>query len=164
MKKLDVPYFQTDKRNPGLTCIAMCLSFLKADRKPRYADLHWDEELREYAKDSKYPPNSPESLVKIVREYGRSDRFSFYLTIEQVEDHLDGGFPAIIHGYFTHSGHTVTIVGYERDGFLVHDPYGEWFRTGYRTDLSGAHLHYPYELIRELCILEGSFWVHLISH
>lgn len=162
MKKLDVPCFSPRRVNPGLTCIAMCLAFLKADRKARYQQLSWEEELYQYARESGYPPNSPDSLVKIVREYGKTDRFSHYATIEQLEDHLDGGFPVALHGYFTPSGHIVVLVGYEQDDFFVHDPYGEWFQTGYRADLPGAFQRHSYEFIREICGEE--LWVHLISN
>jgi len=54
-------------------------------------------------------------------------------------------------------------VGYDEYGFIVHDPYGEWFSSGYRTDLSGSYLNYSYLLIRRVCIPDGSFWVHFIS-
>jgi hypothetical protein len=54
-------------------------------------------------------------------------------------------------------------VGYDEFGFIVHDPYGEWFSSGYRTDLSGSYLHYSYRLITRVCIPDGSFWVHFIS-
>ncbi|NEN93768.1 MAG: peptidoglycan-binding protein, partial [Okeania sp. SIO3H1] len=30
-------------------------------------------------------------------------------------------------------------------------------------DLSGAYLHYSYRLIRNVCMPDGSFWVHFIS-
>jgi hypothetical protein len=164
MKKLDVPCFSPRRINPGLTCIAMCLSYLKADRKPRYAHLQWEEELYQYARETNYPPNSPESLVKIVREYGKFSRFSQHATIEQCEDHLDGGFPVCLHGYFTPSGHIVVLTGYEDGDFLVHDPYGEWFLTGYRADVPGAFQKHPYEFIREICGDEGTLWAHFISN
>lgn len=163
MKKLEVPCFSPRRINPGLTCIAMCLAFLKADRKARYQHLQWEDELYLYASESKYPPNSPESLVRIVREYGKNDRFSQHATIEQLEDHLDGGFPVVLHGYFTPSGHIIVLTGYQQGDFLVHDPYGEWFRTGYRADLPGAFQRHSYDLIRELCGPER-LWAHLISN
>lgn len=167
MKKLEVPCFSPRRTNPGLTCIAMSLVFLRADRKPQYRGFcSQEEEIYQYARDSDYLLNLPESLVKIVREYGKSSRFSTNLTIEQCEDHLDGGFPVALHGYFTPSGHVVVLVGYENGDFLTHDPYGEWFRTGYRADLPGAFQRHSYDLIRELCGCgkDGALWAHLISN
>ncbi len=164
MKKLEIPCFSPRRINPGLTCIAMCLAYLRADRKPRYSHLtHWEDELYQYARETNYPPNDPTSLVKIVREYGKTSRFLTTGTIEQCEDYLDGGFPVVLHGYFTPSGHTVVLAGYENGDFLVHDPYGEWYRTGYRADLPGAFQRHSYDLIRELCGQDG-LWAHLISN
>jgi hypothetical protein len=54
-------------------------------------------------------------------------------------------------------------VGFDSKGFLVHDPYGEWFESGYDTSTSGAYLHYSYDLIQRTCIPDGQFWVHHIS-
>lgn len=55
------------------------------------------------------------------------------------------------------------MVGYDEAGLIVHDHYGEWFAAGYRTDLSGAYLHYSKGLIHRTCSPDGEFWVHFIS-
>jgi len=55
------------------------------------------------------------------------------------------------------------VVGYDSEGFFIHDPYGEWFEIGYDTEASGAYLHYNYRLIRRICMPDGKFWVHFIS-
>lgn len=36
------------------------------------------------------------------------------------------GLPVVVHGDFTPSGHIAVVVGYDADGFVVHDPSGRW--------------------------------------
>ncbi len=163
--RLDVPYkSQLDNwYNPtgscNVTSIAMCLEYLGVT--PQYGQL--EDELYEYALNRGYSRHSPYDLARIVRDYGRRDIFKENTRVEEVQDWLVAGNPAVMHGYFTYCGHIVVAVGFDDAGFFVHDPYGEWFSTGYRTDLSGAYLHYSYRLIRRLCMPDGDFWVHFIS-
>ncbi|MDY7024600.1 MAG: C39 family peptidase [Cyanobacteriota bacterium] len=163
----NVPYFsQLDNWfNPtgacNVTSIAMCLDYLGAERRLNYGQ--WEDELYEYALDQGYSRHNPYDLARIVRDYGCRDYFTEYAIIEDVQDWIAAGNPSVIHGYFTWFGHIIVVVGYDEYGFIVHDPYGEWFSTGYRTDLSGAYLHYSYNLIRRVCIPDGNFWVHFIS-
>ncbi|MGB3533322.1 MAG: C39 family peptidase [Microcoleaceae cyanobacterium] len=165
--RLDVPYqSQIDNWfNPtgacNVTSIAMCLEYLETPR--RNSVVQFEDELYHYALDRGYSRHSPDDLAQIVRDYGCQDYFTENALIEDVQNWVASGNPAVIHGYFTSFGHIVVVVGYDEYGFIVHDPYGEWFSTGYRTDLSGAYLHYSYRLIRRVCIPDGNFWVHFIS-
>ncbi len=165
--RLPVPYkSQLDNwYNPtgscNVTSLAMCLEYLKTPR--RKTSGQYEDELYQYAINKGYSRHEPVDLAKIVRDYGRRDKFTRAGTIEGVKDWLAGGNPVVIHGYFTSFGHIIVLVGYDDNGFIVHDPYGEWFPDGYRTDLSGAYLHYSYRLIRRTCIPDGEFWVHYIS-
>jgi len=164
--RLDVPYkSQLDNRfNPtgacNVTAIAMCLEYLgyKSDSREQLED-----ELYRYMTDIGLNRHSPHDLAQVVQDYGYSDTFKSNATIEECKLWLKSGSPIVMHGYFTNFGHIITGVGYDDNGFIVHDPYGEYFRTGYRTDLSGKNLHYSYKLIKEKCIPDGSFWVHFIS-
>lgn len=163
---LDVPFkSQLDNRfNPtgacNVTSIAMCLEYLgyKSGSKEQLED-----ELYRYMTDTGLNRHSPQDLAQVVRDYGFSDDFTDRATIPQCQAWLASKNPIVMHGYFTNFGHIITGVGYDQTGFIVHDPYGEWFRSGYRNDLSGRNLHYSYELIKEKCIPDGSFWVHFIS-
>lgn len=146
----------------NVTSIAMCLEYLNIPRRDlRYSQF--EDELYRYAINMGYSRWSPYDLAKIARDYGARDYFTENALIEDVKDWVAAGYPAVIHGYFTSFGHIIVVVGYDENGFIVHDPYGEWFSTGYRTDLSGAYLHYSYQLIRRVCIPDGNFWVHFIS-
>jgi uncharacterized protein YvpB len=166
--RLNVPFkSQLDNwYNPtgscNVTSIAMCLEYLGVRRYDlRYRQL--EDELYRYMLDSGLSRHSPQDLAKVVRDYGRRDDFTVWGTIDRAKEHIAKGNPVVVHGYFTSFGHIIVLVGYDQNGFIVHDPYGEWFSTGYRTDLSGAFLHYSYNLIRNTCIPDGQFWTHFIS-
>jgi len=165
--KLNVPYkSQLDNwYNPtgscNVTSLAMCLEFLGSARKSKQGQF--EDELYQYAERNGLSRHDPYDLARIVKVYGCNDDFTENATIEEVQDWLAAGKPVVIHGYFTSFGHIVVLVGYDENGFLVHDPYGEWFPDGYRTDLNGAYLNYSYRLIRKTCMHDGSFWVHFIS-
>ncbi len=165
--KLNVPYkSQLDNfENPtgacNVTAMAMCLEYFRIPKRTNTAQF--EDELYRYTLDKGYSRWSPYDLAKLVMDYGCRDEFKTNATIEQVKDWVANFNPAVIHGYFTTFGHILVVVGYDEDNFIVHDPYGEWFESGYRTDLSGAYLRYSYRLIRRVCIPDGNFWVHFIS-
>jgi len=164
--RLKVPYkSQLDNQNNptgtcNLTSIAMCLAYFGVKAK---SHEQLEDELYKYALIRGYNYKSPYDLARIVKEYGLKDIFKTNATIEEVKSWLVNGNPTVLHGYFTSFGHIVVAVGFDNRGLLVHDPYGEWFSTGYRTDLSGAYLHYSYGLIHRTCMHDGNFWVHFIS-
>lgn len=181
-KILQVPYVsQLDSRyNPGGSCnvasVAMCLQYHGVSAtSPGHPLL---DELYSFMEDRGYSRHSPYDLATIINIAGDSnqqspgvrpashkgviDRFTPNATLDELKQHIAGGNPCIIHGYFTEFGHIIAVTGYDQDGLIVHDPYGEWFAGGYRTDLSGASLHYSYDLIRRTCI-DHEFWVHFVS-
>lgn len=164
MKVLPVPYLsqRNNRIDPSATCnvtsIAMCLMYFGVQSKEQLED-----ELSRYVDAEGLNRGSPADLKKIVEAYGCKDDFRSTATIEQLKKHIDGGNPAVIHGWFTASGHIVTVVGYTSLGLIVHDPWGEYFESGYETEASGANLRYSWELIRRTCMDDGQFWVHFIS-
>ncbi|MBW4522538.1 MAG: C39 family peptidase [Scytolyngbya sp. HA4215-MV1] len=165
--KLNIPYkSQLDnEENPtgscNVTSLAMCLQFLGAQRKT--SSGQFEDELYRYAQDHGLSRHDPHDLAVVVEAYGCRDDFRSDATIDQVKDWLADGKPIVTHGYFTTFGHVVVFAGYDSTGFLVHDPYGEWTPYGYRTDLSGQYVHYSYNMIKSVCIPDGSFWVHFLS-
>jgi len=171
--KLPLPYkSQRDNlENPdgacNVTSMAMCLEFLGIAK--RRSSGQFEDELYRYALDHNLSRHSPYDLAKIVRDYGAKDAFNSHATVEMVKNWLASGKPAVTHGYFTSFGHIVVFVGYDDTGFIVHDPYGEWFADGYdRNDPSGnsekgKFQHYSYNLIQSTCAGDGEFWVHFIS-
>lgn len=172
--KLKVPYkYQLDNaENPlgscNVTSVAMCLEFLDSDlgdRKYKSGDGQLEDHLYRFMENHDLDRHSPQDLEKLINHhyYPIKDSFTPWGTIERCKSHLASGNPCVIHGYFTSFGHIIVLVGYDNKGFLVHDPYGEWFESGYDTDASGAYLHYSFDLIKRTCIPDGQFWVHYIS-
>jgi Peptidase_C39 like family len=147
----------------NVTSIAMCLAYLGVKDKPGDGLAQLEDELYQYMERKGLSRHSPEDLARVVRDYGKKDDFTIWGTFERCRNHIAAGNPCVIHGYFTSFGHIIVLVGYDENGFIVHDPYGEWFSSGYRTDLSGKFLRYSYGLIQRTCIPDGQFWVHYIS-
>jgi uncharacterized protein YvpB len=171
--KLDIPYksqrdnFNNPDGSCNVTSIAMCLEFLAVPRKRTQGQF--EDELYEYALDNNLSRHSPQDLAKIVRDYSAKDAFDVTATINEVKKWLAAGNPAVTHGYFTSFGHIIVFVGYDEKGFIVHDPYGEWYPSGYdrnalgSQDTKGKFLNYSYGLIERTCCTDGQFWVHFIS-
>ncbi|MGF1493333.1 MAG: C39 family peptidase [Microcoleaceae cyanobacterium] len=171
--KLDVPYkSQRDNlNNPDGSCnvtsIAMCLAFLGVPQ--RRPEIQFEDELYEYALDNNLSRHSPGDLARIVEAYGAKDVLDLYATMDAVKSWLAAGNPVVTHGYFTTFGHIIAVVGYDEKGLIVHDPYGEWYSSGYdrnapgQTDTKGKFLNYSYGLIKATCATDNQFWVHFIS-
>ncbi|MEP0924386.1 C39 family peptidase [Leptolyngbya sp. ST-U4] len=171
--KLTVPYKsqRDNSSNPdgacNVTSVAMCLEFFKIPRKQ--SSGQFEDELYEYMLNRSLNRHSPHDLAKVVRNYGAKDAFDSHSTVDEVKSWLASGKPVITHGYFTTFGHIVVLVGFDDAGFWVHDPYGEWFSSGYdrnnpdRYDEKGKYKHYSYNLIHKTCAYDGEFWVHFIS-
>lgn len=145
----------------NVTSLAMCMEFLGAKR--RTSSGQFEDELYRYAIDNGLSRHDPHDLAVIVEAYGCRDDFRTDATFEQVKQWLSDGKPIVTHGYFTSFGHIVVIAGFDDKGFIVHDPYGLWTPSGYRTDLSGEYVNYSYTMMKNICMPDGSFWVHFIS-
>ena len=169
--KLSVPYYdQLDNSDDpygtcNVTSLAMVLSYLGAKRV--HPDIRFADELNRYCEDHSLDRHEPTDLVKVVEAYGFRDKFSKTASFEEVQDWLIGGNPAIVHGYFTSGGHIVCLIGYNSEGFVVNDPYGEImynpFHSYYDIYASGAGLTYSYKMIYDTCCTNNEFWVHFIS-
>jgi uncharacterized protein YvpB len=165
--RLNIPYKsqRDNKFNPGGSCnvtsVAMCLSYLGVT--PQRKGIQLEDELYAYMQGKRLDRHNPQDLAIAIRDYGKKDDFTFKGTIVRCQGHLDNGNPCVVHGWFTNSGHIIALVGYDERGFIVHDPWGEYWDNGYDTGASGAFLHYSYGLIKETCMTDGEFWVHYIT-
>lgn len=165
--KLNVPYFSQldNKENPygacNVTSVAMCLAYFGVKSKNPKEQL--EDELYHYMEDKGLSRHSPDDLVKVIRAYGFSDQLTTGGSIAMAQAHLAKKLPCIIHGYFTSFGHIVVLTGFDGTGFWVHDPYGEYWDSGYDTTTSGENQHYSYSLIKRTCMHDGRLWLHRVS-
>jgi hypothetical protein len=169
-KVLPVPYFsQLDNRyNPNGACnvtsVAMVLWHLgiRGDGSERQLE----DQLYRLMQEKGWSRHSPYDLQKLIHFKGRKDTFKPDATWEEVDAWLDSGKPVIFHGFFTRFGHIVTGIGRNDQGYVIHDPNGEFFydhQSGgrwYDQRKSGEALTYSYKLMRDVCGRNGDLWVH----
>lgn len=172
------PYFsQIDNANNpygacNVTCVAMCLSYYGL--KPKNNWQQFEDELYQYMTYNGLSRHSPYDLQYVVNLYGKkhgiTDVFTERAREEDVKASIDKGFPCIVHGYFTSFGHIICIVGYNEEGFVVMDPYGEYWSSGYDVNSrskpeKGKLLTYSYGMMARLCSPEGPghMYIHFIQ-
>jgi hypothetical protein len=168
------PYFpQTDNvYNPSgscnVTCVAMALSYFGV--KPKQAGAQLEDELYRFMLNKSWSRHSPYDLKKLVEAYGFKDVFTERGTINTLVQAVNQGSPFIIHGYFTAFGHIVAGFGYTDNAVRIHDPWGEYWASGYDINTrsnpnKGRNLLYSDRLINTVCSPEGPghIWAHVIS-
>jgi len=170
-RDLAVPYLsQLDNSyNPygscNVTCVAMCLYYLGM---PRREGTQLEDELYVKLESLGRSRHNPYDLKYLIETYpGYKDVFRENGSFADIRSAIDAGHPTIVHGYFTSFGHIIVIRGYDDTGFLVNDPYGEWFSTGYDNSRSGERLHYSHDLIARTCSPESRsnpahIWLHTV--
>jgi uncharacterized protein YvpB len=168
MKILDVPFFpQTDNIfNPSGSCnvtsIAMALSYLGIKGDLTYPQL--EDQLYMLCKNLGLDRHNPYDLAKLCVYKGKKDNFVHNSNIKELKDHIDRGFPTVIHGYFTRSGHIIECHGYNNSGLICHDPYGNYL-DGYQSNPNnGKNIEYSYILINKVCMPDGQLWLHRIEN
>jgi uncharacterized protein YvpB len=173
--RLDVPYRsqRNNELNPdgacNVTSLAMCLLYYKVPARYPQMFAQFEDELYDYTKRLELNRHDALDLVKVLEAYGCRDRFSSTYKIPDIKAALAAGQPAVLHGYFTRFGHVIVAVGYDDDGLIVHDPYGEWHSWGYELNqpdadnTKGKFQHYSYRLIENACMPDGNLWAHLVS-
>ncbi len=170
--KLNVPYqSQLDNsENPfgscNVTSVSMCLEFFGVKGKNHNERL--EDELQDWLTAQGLDRHAPKDLARVTEAYCIHDDFHPNATIEQIKQWLAGGNPVIVHGYFTASGHVICLIGYNDRGFVVNDPYGEWFADGYVQNNAdnpnrGKGLTYSYDMIQRTCAVDGGIWAHFLS-
>jgi hypothetical protein len=168
-KLLNVPHkSQLDNElNPrgacNVTCFAMVMKYfgLRGD----WSVGQLEDELYNYMERVGLSRHEPAALAKMAKVYGLKDDLTLQGSLFDLRKAIAEGRPCIIHGYFTRFGHIIVVRGYDRSGFFVNDPFGEWMSDGYREDLSGENLHYSNNLVQRTSTPEGSnyLWLHRLS-
>ncbi|MBW4680532.1 MAG: C39 family peptidase [Microcoleus vaginatus WJT46-NPBG5] len=166
--QLSVPYFSqlNNELNPhgscNVTSVAMCIVYLGYQWFNSSGE-QLEDQLYRYCTDNRLSRHSPTDLAKLINIYGYKDDFQPDAKWGDVKQWLAAGNPCIAHGWFTRSGHIITIVGYNEKGWIVNDPYGEWYEWGYETSISGKGLVYSYGMMKEVCGSDGDLWIHFVS-
>lgn len=164
--QLNVPFYsQLDNQNnpsgsSSTTAVAMALAYYGL--KPQKPQERLPDELYRWMVNNGLSRHDPLDVVKMINTYGYGASFTTNKSFEQVKRELASGYPVIVDGYFTDFGHRVCLVGYNQQGFIVHDSYGEWTPNGYDTSKQGKFITYSYDLIRKVAIPDGLFWTTVV--
>jgi len=159
---LNVEYMsQRDNyRDATRTCFssscAMMLKYLKPD------SIVSDDD---YIRKVFYNGDSTESTaqIKALFNYGLQARFFNRANVNTIKTQIDNNKPVPVG--FLHKGtvqspsgggHWACVIGYDDDGFIVHDPWGELdLITGEYINTTGINLHYSYKNFNPRWMVEG---------
>jgi uncharacterized protein YvpB len=165
---LKVPYLsQLDNElyplgSCNTTSIAMALAYFGHPIRNTQG-VQLEDELNQYCDRNGLDRHVPGDLAQIVKAFGYKDDFTPAARWADVKEWIDSGNPCVVHGWFTGSGHIICIIGYNSKGWVVNDPYGEWYSSGYDTTRSGAGLTYSYEMMQRICGTDGDLWIHYLA-
>jgi len=164
--ELNVPYF-SQRDNPrfdwstcNVTSIAMVLYYYGL--RSRWGGQLEDELLQwcfDYAGQGSQTDHSV--LSALIQAYGFKTSFSTTRNWADVRSELLNRRPVVLAGDFTASGHILTLIGYNSQGYIVQDPWGDAL-TGY-SDTEGRKLMYPYSYVNQVAGPDGNVWAHFIS-
>ena len=177
MKKLNVPYrSQTDNAiNPYGSCNVTSLAMGMLYYGIAETNQQLEDEIYQYCEAYGYSRHSPYDLACVFESFSKKagkpcfDNFSVWGTREKIKAHIDTGHPVITHGYWTNFGHILVILGYTDRGFIVHDPYGEWYASRYDINSpskpnKGMARVYSYQMMEDKCLdSANTWWVHYLS-
>ena len=176
---LEAPYYsqRANRYNPigtcGITSLAMALG------TPEIGIRYSPDEL--FLKFDYNEVKTPEGMARWGRNLGAVDSYGTKRArMNDLFKALDQGYPAIVFGYFTGSGHIILVKGYDkqRQEFIVHDPYGDWNEVsiggsgGYpsknsryvaNTRTDGKNRRYRYENFRRAASPDGLLWMTVIK-
>jgi hypothetical protein len=164
----------------NLTSVAEALDFFKLKPVLNYGYPQIEDALLAQCDDLGLDRHDPSAIATIARNNGLIDDLSIVsgwndvgvYIYKKLIPHLQGGKPAIVHGYLTNSGHIVTLVGVRLiDGnpiqWKIIDTYGEFFPRGYEINYGGDPELGKYWLSHSEFTLRmltgGEFWCHLID-
>lgn len=136
----------------GLTSAAMLLSAHGITRTPDSLYLQF----------GKGQGQSPGGLEGLYKSFGLRATSSYQARLSAIGEALRRGYPVIVHGFFTRSGHIVCLRSQESQGYVVNDPAGDWSRVvrgGYagRSTDGSAKMYLNDEILAAIG-RSGSIW------
>ena len=168
---LKVPFFSQldNKFQPHSSCLATSVAMVCAffGEKPSNANIQIEDEFYQWLQKKGMNRFVHDNMTTIFNVCGYHNTFKVDATADEIKAHLRKGFPVIYSGTLTHSGHIIVIRGFNesKQCWYVNDPYGEWFSSGYRTDLTGENLEYSYGLLSRKSMTgnPSKYWAHFPS-
>jgi len=172
----NVPYFwqMNNQAGPGsgtcaVTSFAMVLRYFTGgtDVTPDNMIRKWGGDYRVFQAVSGIENYFNREAVS--RNSPWRDQASYTATPAQLRAQLDKGIPAIVHGYFTNSGHVMVVLGYDADYYYCNDPYGKWGEV-YKGSSSyiiratgGIGVRYRRAPFERAIGSGGDAWIHFFS-
>lgn len=173
----DIPYYNqyANTISPEASCqntvMAMILSWYGAEVTPDELSEEWGISYAQSVDGWEDMFNTMAERKQLeIRDFGTTSG-----TIDELQQELEHGRPVVVHAYFTSSGHTVVVNGYDRDYYYVHDPAGQWNGEvcggGYEgtADSSGYYVAYERSAFEEVitsssCTTQdGVVWMHTFA-
>lgn len=142
------------------TSVAMVLAKYGWKENPDSVTKRFGKDMAQTPKGLEYVFNSiaeTDGIKARVRSHENG-------SMELINKLLAEGKPVIAHGWFTKSGHVVTITGFDGENYTVNDPAGKWnqnFKGGY-SDESGQGVKYSKAAMTEALVENGEVWCHEI--
>ncbi|MBE9093345.1 C39 family peptidase [Tychonema sp. LEGE 07203] len=164
--ELNVPYF-SQRDNPRFdwsTCnvTAIAMVFYYYGVRSKWGGQLEDELLQwcfDYAGQGSQTDHNV--LSALIQAYGFKTSFSTTRKWADVRSQLLNRRPVVLAGDFTAAGHIITLIGYNSQGYIVQDPWGDAL-TGY-SNTEGRKLMYPYSYVNQVAGPDGNVWAHFIS-
>ena len=106
---------------------------------------------------------------KKYNSYGFQSKFTYTGSWADIVKAIDNGNPLVIHTDLTRSGHVIACDGYDLDAYygdgaiIAQDPWGEWFSSGYNTNITGHDVKYSRALCNAKMGPDGNYWLHEFS-
>jgi hypothetical protein len=139
----------------ALTCQSACIAKVLGTR---------DVQGIRHALESMGAPGDPAVMGQYLKSRVQSYKFLSTGSLIDAKEALDEGFVIITHGWFTRSGHVISLVGHEPDPktlsyrFIVDDPWAEFsFPTAHYTPKSGNNIRYSSYGMYAYCVASSSY-------
>lgn len=87
-------------------------------------ECFYKEEFEKCGYDSGDRGNHDAHTVCLQKRFKIDTRWTTQGTFEEIKKALDNNFPVVVAVDYKQAGHVKLIVGYDDQGFWIHDPYG----------------------------------------